>query len=184
MLFLRIGSAHRRARRPLEFSRGHLAFGVVGLLMGAMLAGVFAWNWNAAPRQTVTRFEIALPESVRLTVGRGHAVTLSPDGTQLVYSANQQLYLRSMDYMGTTPIRGTEGGGERFPFFSPDGEWIGLLVGRQAAEGSHHWWGAGGHCVRPRIPMERAGAPTATFCLDGVPEASSGFPPRGESGSS
>ena len=113
---------------PARVSRGHLAFGVVGLLMGAMLAGVFAWNWNAAPRQTVTRFEIALPESVRLTVGRGHAVTLSPDGTQLVYSANQQLYLRSMDDMETTPIRGTEGGA-RGPFFSPDGEWIGFWSG-------------------------------------------------------
>ena len=58
-----------------------------------------------------------------------HAVTLTPDGTR-VYSANQQLYLRSMDDMETTPIRGTEGGG-RSPFFSPDGDWVGFYSERK-----------------------------------------------------
>ena len=111
---------------PARVSRGRLAFGVVGLWMGAMLAGVFAWDWNTAPHPNVTRFEIALPESVRLTGTGVHAVTLSPDGTQLVYSANQQLYLRSMDDMETTPIRGTSEGAARSPFFSPDGQWIGF----------------------------------------------------------
>ena len=110
--------------------RGRLAFGAAGLLMGVVLAGIFAWNWNAAPRQAVTRFEIALPESVRLTGMGRHAVTLTPDGTRLVYSANQQLYLRSMDDMETTPIRGTEGGG-RSPFFSPDGDWVGFYSERK-----------------------------------------------------
>ena len=109
---------------PARVARGRLAFGVVGLLMGAMLAGLLAWNWSATPEPTITRFEVAFPESVRLTNTGRHAVALSPDGTQLVYSANQQLYLRSMDDMETTPIRGTEGA--RSPFFSPDGEWIGF----------------------------------------------------------
>ena len=99
--------------------------GLAGLLTGAVLAGVVAWNWNAAPRPNVTRFEIALPESDRFSYTGRHAVALSPDGTQLVYSANQQLYLRSMDEMEATPIRGTEGDG-RSPFFSPDGEWVGF----------------------------------------------------------
>ena len=109
---------------PARVARGRLAFGVVGLLMGAMLAGFLVWNWNAA-QPTVTRFEIALPESIRLTSTGRHAVALSPDGTKLVFSANQQLYLRSMDDLEATPIRGTEGGA-RSHFFSPDGEWIGF----------------------------------------------------------
>ena len=55
-------------------------------------------------------------------------MALSSDGTRLVYSANDQLYLRAMDQMETTPVRGTEGDA-RSPFFSPDGEWVGFYAG-------------------------------------------------------
>ncbi len=116
-------TAASRARAP----GGRLAFGAAGLLIGAMLAGVLAWSWKTAPRPNVTRFELALTESVRLSGTGSHAVALSPDGTRLVYSANAQLYLRSMDDMEATPIRGTDGG--LSPFFSPDGKWIGFHSG-------------------------------------------------------
>ncbi len=58
-------------------------------------------------------------------------VALSADGTRLVYTANQRLYLRPLDQLEPTPIRGTEvaldqGGAARNPFFSPDGRWIGF----------------------------------------------------------
>ena len=58
-------------------------------------------------------------------------VALSADGTRLVYTANQRLYLRPMDQLEPTPIRGTEvaldqAGAARSPFFSPDGRWIGF----------------------------------------------------------
>ena len=47
------------------------------------------------------------------------------------YTANQRLYLRTMDQLDPTPIRGTEvaldqAGAARNPFFSPDGRWIGF----------------------------------------------------------
>ena len=57
-------------------------------------------------------------------------MALSPDGTRLVYSANQQLYLRAMDQTEAIPVRGTEGRA-RSPFFSPDGEWVGFYSGGQ-----------------------------------------------------
>ena len=58
-------------------------------------------------------------------------MTLSPDGTRLVYTANQRLYLRPLDQLDPTPIRGTEvalnqARAARNPFFSPDGRWIGF----------------------------------------------------------
>jgi eukaryotic-like serine/threonine-protein kinase len=58
-------------------------------------------------------------------------VALSPDGTRLVYTANQRLYLRLLDQLEPTPIRGTEVAldperAARSPFFSPDGRWIGF----------------------------------------------------------
>ena len=58
-------------------------------------------------------------------------VALSADGTRLAYTANQRLYLRPLDQLEPTPIRGTEvaldqAGAARNPFFSPDGRWIGF----------------------------------------------------------
>jgi hypothetical protein len=54
-------------------------------------------------------------------------VASSPDGTHLVYSAENQLYLRAMDQLAAVPIPGTEGG--QSPFFSPDGQWVGFWAG-------------------------------------------------------
>ena len=54
-------------------------------------------------------------------------MALSADGTRLVYRTNQQFYLRTMDQMVATPVRGTEKNA-RSPFFSPDGEWIGFYT--------------------------------------------------------
>ena len=56
-------------------------------------------------------------------------MALSPDGTHLAYVANEQLYLRAMDQLEATPLRGTDGG--RGPFFSPDGQSIGFYQGIQ-----------------------------------------------------
>ena len=56
-------------------------------------------------------------------------MAFSPDGTQLVYSAERngvyQLYLRPIDQAEGKPIPGTEGG--VCPFFSPDGKWVGFI---------------------------------------------------------
>ncbi|MDA2928041.1 hypothetical protein MYX78_12575, partial [Acidobacteria bacterium AH-259-G07] len=60
---------------------------------------------------------------------RRHQVALSPDGTHLVYVTNRQLYLRAMDQLEATPIRGTAEGRGRNPFFSPDGQWVGFWAG-------------------------------------------------------
>jgi hypothetical protein len=45
-----------------------------------------------------------------------------------VYVANQALYLRPIDTLESTLIRGMEEDPRR-PFFSPDGQWIGYWSG-------------------------------------------------------
>ncbi len=56
---------------------------------------------------------------------------VSPDGRQVVFAGRrgdvQQLYLRGLARMEAQPIAGTTGGAE--PFFSPDGAWLGFMVG-------------------------------------------------------
>ena len=100
-----------------------------GLLL-SVITGVAVWNLKPEAPRRVVRFSLPLPPGDLLTGTGRHVVALSSDGTRLVYSANGQLYLRAMDQIEATPVRGTEGGA-RSPFFSPDGEWVGFYVDGQ-----------------------------------------------------
>jgi Tol biopolymer transport system component/predicted Ser/Thr protein kinase len=101
-------------------------------LLGAAVAGIAAWGLRPTPLQPVSRLTITLPPGQQLAgLVSGPAISLSPDGTHLVYVAlqggTQQLYLRAMDSLNSTPVAGTEGATE--PFFSPDGQWLGFFAG-------------------------------------------------------
>ena len=74
------------------------------------------------PPAPVRRFSIVLPPAAEI-VG---IPALSRDGRWMVYHSSDAapLYIRSMDRGEVKPLPGTEGG--RFPFFSPNGEWIGF----------------------------------------------------------
>jgi len=113
-------------------SHMHLAWGLALFLAVAagLVAGMAAWNLKPPPSRPVSRLSLMLPPGDQFTNMGSHVVALSPDGRLLAYGANQQLYLRAMDQMEATPIRGTEGGG-RSPFFSPDGQWVGFWADGQ-----------------------------------------------------
>ncbi len=51
-------------------------------------------------------------------------VAVAPDGSSIVYVANNRLFLRPIDELEARPIRGTEGSVST-PFFSPDGRSVG-----------------------------------------------------------
>jgi serine/threonine-protein kinase len=75
---------------------------------------------------------IAPPDPVALvTGGNHHNIAFSPDGRKIVYTGagtngtNVQLYVRSLDQLDATAIRGTAGGVG--PFFSPDNQWVGFV---------------------------------------------------------
>ena len=85
------------------------------------------------PPATITRFPILLPEGQLFATASREIVTISPDGTSVVYSAASQLYLRTMSSIEARPLPGTEGRGQvvNEPFFSPDGKWIGFYAGSE-----------------------------------------------------
>jgi WD40-like Beta Propeller Repeat len=88
-------------------------------------AGV--WNSRVAAPTDIIRFSCVLPAGQRFTNAGRHVIALSPDGTNVVYVANRQLFLRRMAEAEAKPIPGTQVPGfVTTPFFSPDGQWIGF----------------------------------------------------------
>jgi serine/threonine-protein kinase len=122
------------SRRPLN--RRGLVLVAASLTVTAAAFGAAA-TWLAlrpgpTPSRTVTRFYVALPpDSFTIGVARQPILALSGDGNRLVYAARvgggTQLYMRAIDQLEAIPIRGTEGA--TYPFFSPDGQWLGFSSG-------------------------------------------------------
>ena len=97
---------------------------VLTAVVAVIIASITVWNLKPSDPRLITRLALTLPPGEALTNLNHAAVAISPDGTRLVYAANQQLYLRPMDSLEASPISGTEGGDG--PFFSPDGQWVGF----------------------------------------------------------
>jgi eukaryotic-like serine/threonine-protein kinase len=100
----------------------------------ASIAGFVGWMvrpGESTSAGTLTRFSITLPEDQRLQ-GRP-ALGISPDGSELVYSVANRLYVRSMSDIEPRPIAGTEGERITSPVFSPDGRSIAFWSGGERA---------------------------------------------------
>ena len=111
------GAEKGRAAPGQRERRWPLAIALCSLLVSAV-AGIAVWKLLPSTPSAVIRFGI--PPVGPMTFPRNaRAVALSPDGTRLVYAANEQLYMRKFDEQEATPIQGTEDG--TAPFFSPDG---------------------------------------------------------------
>jgi len=109
-------------RRPLW--KRAIPIVVTGVVVAAAMAGIM-WNPRTTRPSGLTRFSFVIPEGQRLTRTGRHVVAISPGGANMVYVANNQLYLRSMAEMESRPIQGTNLDVDT-PFFSPDGRWLGF----------------------------------------------------------
>ena len=116
---------------------------VLWFVVGLLAASVVFWLLVGPSRVKSTgptkssRLTIKLPDNnpvaltafVPLAVGRV-ALALSPDGSKLVYVANQngtaRLVQRPLNAFEAKPISGTEGAYN--PFFSPDGNWLAFFA--------------------------------------------------------
>jgi eukaryotic-like serine/threonine-protein kinase len=94
----------------------------IAAIVTATLAGTTVWYLNRGPSlpPMVTRLSLDLPDGQTFTGTTRHIVAISPDGTQMIYVANNRLYVRSMAQLDARPVQGTEGD-SREPVFSPDG---------------------------------------------------------------
>jgi len=96
---------------------------VAGVLAASITAAA-AWMLRPPPAPAaITRFSFTLPNDQNFTRTGRHSVVISPDGANVVYVANNQLYLKPMAEMSAKPIPGTAQD-INTPVFSPDGQWV------------------------------------------------------------
>ena len=93
-------------------------------VLTAIVAGVSAWMLKPSAPRFEGRLTHTLPNGQSFTQANRPLVAVAPDGSSIVYVANDRLFLRPIDALEATPIRGTEGAVST-PFFSPDGRSIG-----------------------------------------------------------
>jgi serine/threonine-protein kinase len=116
-----------------ERSRPWLATAIVAVLVVAAGSAGTAW-WllrSTSPPRGPVRFAITPSESEPLNIhGFFRQIAVSPTGAHVAYvtgSADSRLMIRGIDEIQAAPLRGSTGAG--FPFFSPDGRWIGFFTG-------------------------------------------------------
>ena len=103
----------------------------IGMVVAALVAGLGVWALMRSTPEPTLRLSINLPHGTPMTgpFGTAGTLALSPDGSRLAYVGEtggaRLLYVRSLDQLDFTPLAGTENA--LYPFFSPDGEWIGFF---------------------------------------------------------
>ena len=102
------------------------------LVIAALGAGYSVWMLKPEPPRSVTRFVIPLPDGQQFTDQSGQVVAMSPDGANVVYVANQRLYLRAMSGLEARAIPGSEGDVSS-PMFSPDGRTVAFYSASEGA---------------------------------------------------
>ncbi len=112
-----------RATASLRTRVSQMALAAVG---GAIMAlGVAHFLRPAPPSAAVSRAVYTIANDQAFTTTSRRLVAISPDGTEIVYVANQRLFLRRLSEFEASPIGGTAGfNGVANPAFSPDGESI------------------------------------------------------------
>jgi serine/threonine-protein kinase len=105
----------------------------LGLSTALATAGLAALMLRGDPAQPVARYAVGLPRSHHVSEGFGSNVTISPDGSAIVYVGptedrfGRQLRLRRRDQLLPAVVANTEDA--LSPVFSPDGSRVAFRVG-------------------------------------------------------
>jgi serine/threonine protein kinase len=112
--------------KPRTKPRLGIPWVIAAIVFAAIVAGMAVWYLRAPEPRQVTHFKHELSAGQQLGVF-GHVIlAISPDGSHFVYSTNEGFYLRPMNESDARHLAGTDVNC-RFPFFSPDGKWIGYV---------------------------------------------------------
>ena len=106
---------------------------VVAILASAITTAVATRAFKSSPRVSTVRFSVALGVDQVLTNTGRVVVAISPDGTQMAYLANRQIYLRPMAELAGRTITNQAPRTITNPVFSPDGKSIAYFDGLDGA---------------------------------------------------
>ncbi len=83
---------------------------IAAALALAFVTGIAAWWLKPAPVVTnvPAKFEYTLPEGVEFTRTGRQNLAISPDGTMIAFTANDQIYIRRMGELEAKPVRGSD----------------------------------------------------------------------------
>ena len=118
--------------QALSLWRRMMPWAAAGALAAALAAVLVLWlPWRTASPSTPLRLSAELGADVSLRTGAAAALSLSPDGAMLVFTAQKpggafQLYIRRLEQLAALPLSGTDGANN--PFFSPDGQWVAFFA--------------------------------------------------------
>lgn len=89
-----------------------------------LIGSIIVWLVMRNPdrKNDVVKFSLDIGEDKVLDINSYPALTISHDGTMIVFKANNRFYVRKMNSMEATPLAGIENAST--PFFSPDDKWI------------------------------------------------------------
>ena len=123
------------ASPPPEPARWRRSIPLIAVVATAIVVGVATSMLRPSlSSPSVTRFPVRLPEGQQFTNAGRPVLTIAPDGTRIVYVANQRLFLRSMSESTPREIPGSaEPEGITTPAFSPGGESIAYISVRDRA---------------------------------------------------
>ena len=127
------GSQATRLERAAPSRRRLAVTGAVGVAIGIVLTAGGAWLWSRlTPTAKPQPMRFAIVPPIAQAIGPSttdRQLAISPDGTHLAYitgiGGSAQLVVRAIDRLEAAPLRGAAA--PRFPFFSPDGKWVGYF---------------------------------------------------------
>jgi eukaryotic-like serine/threonine-protein kinase len=116
----------RHARPQASARRFVSVAAIVALGIAAIIVVPLTTTIKPETPAIVTRFPIVIPDTFRFRNDARNELAISPDGRNIVFEANQQLFVRAM---GDTEPKLLQASAQNIagPTFSPDGRWVAYL---------------------------------------------------------
>ena len=111
------GEPLRRQQKPLLW--------LTAILAMSAITGMAGWSLRKPEPSQVTRLYDELPKGHQSYDPLEPILAISANGRQIAYSTSAGLYVRSLGELDSKLIAGASKESVMYPFFSPDGRWIG-----------------------------------------------------------
>ena len=132
---------------------------MVALVLAAV-TGLSIWALTRPAPARMVRFPMPLADDLSFSGTGRPMVAIAPTGDRVAFTAGGGLWLRSLEQMDATLVRGSDGA--RNPFFAADGQSLGFWADEQFKQVSVSG-GAPSRWVRRKTRGEPVGEPTTPF---------------------